>query len=89
MRRGGYGRHESNVRYEGIRYFDVIFYVRTADGLSKIIINIEAQKSEPTHYDVEMRGLYYAICEVSSQSVRQIPLERYVRTDQRCYYPSF
>ena len=58
---------ENKVRNEGVAYFDILFYVRTSDGLSKVIINIEAQKSEPIDYDVEMRGLYYAIREVSSQ----------------------
>ena len=52
---------ENKVRNEGVAYFDILFYVRTSDGLSKVIINIEAQKSEPIDYDVEMRGLYYAI----------------------------
>lgn len=69
--------NESKVKYEGIRYYDVIFYVRTADGLSKIIINIEAQKSEPTQYDVEMRGLYYAIREISSQLDREFSGQNY------------
>ncbi len=68
---------ESNVRKEGVTYFDIVFYVRTADGVSKIIINIEAQKSEPTKYDVEMRGLYYAIREVSSQLEREFTAQKY------------
>ena len=38
---------ENKVRNEGVAYFDILFYVRTSDGLSKVIINIEAQKSEP------------------------------------------
>lgn len=51
--------------------------VRTSDGLSKVIINIEAQKSEPIDYDVEMRGLYYAIREVSSQLDREFDSQNY------------
>lgn len=51
--------------------------VRTSDGLSKVIINIEAQKSETIDYDVEMRGLYYAIREVSSQLDREFDSQNY------------
>lgn len=68
---------ENKVRNEGVAYFDILFYVRTSDGLSKVIINIEAQKSEPIDYDVEMRGLYYAIREVSSQLDREFDSQNY------------
>ena len=68
---------ENNVKDEGIVYFDIVFYVRTTDGLSKIIINIEAQKSEPSTYDVEMRGLFYAAREVSSQLEREFTHQKY------------
>ena len=68
---------ENKVRNEGGAYFDILFYVRTSDGLSKVIINIEAQKSEPIDYDVEMRGLYYAIREVSSQLDREFDSQNY------------
>lgn len=68
---------ENTVKDEGVVYFDIVFYVRTPGGLSKIIINIEAQKSEPTAYDVEMRGLFYAAREVSSQLEREFSHQRY------------
>ena len=68
---------ERKVRNEGIAYYDIIFYIRTADGLSKIIINIEAQKSEPTAYDVEMRGIFYAAREISSQLEREFSSQHY------------
>ena len=68
---------ENKVRNEGGAYFDILFDVRTSDGLSKVIINIEAQKSEPIDYDVEMRGLYYAIREVSSQLDREFDSQNY------------
>lgn len=32
---------------EGLIRFDIVFYVRMKDGLSQIIINVEAQKDEP------------------------------------------
>lgn len=61
---------ENKVRNEGVVYFDILFYVRTKDGISKVIINLEAQKKEPTEYDVEMRGIFYASREISSQLQR-------------------
>lgn len=39
---------------EGLIRFDIIFYVRMKDGLSQIIVNIEAQKDEPTGYSILM-----------------------------------
>jgi predicted transposase/invertase (TIGR01784 family) len=69
--------NENRVRHEDVLYFDIIFYVRTPDGLSKIIINIEAQKSEPSGYDVEMRGIFYAAREVSSQLEREFSNQQY------------
>lgn len=32
---------------EGLVRFDIVFYVRMKDGLSQIIVNVEAQKDEP------------------------------------------
>ncbi|MCQ2491709.1 MAG: Rpn family recombination-promoting nuclease/putative transposase [Lachnospiraceae bacterium] len=61
---------ESKVPNEGVRYFDILFYVNAPTGLSQVIINIEMQKSDPTEYDVEMRGIYYAAREISSQLER-------------------
>ena len=70
---------EDNVRNEGVVYYDIIFYIKTADGLSKIIINIEAQKAEPVKYDVEMRGLFYAAREISAQLEREFFNQQYNR----------
>ncbi len=58
-------------------YFDILFYVRTVDGISKIIINVEAQKKEPREYDVEMRGIFYASRELSSQLHREFSDQQY------------
>lgn len=33
---------------EGLVRFDIIFYVRMKDGISQVIVNLEAQKDEPT-----------------------------------------
>ena len=35
---------------EGMIRFDIIFYIRTKNGLSQIIVNIEIQEDEPTEY---------------------------------------
>jgi len=48
---------------EGLVRFDIIFYVRmpsvddTKNGLSQIIVNIEAQKDEPTEYKILNRAI--------------------------------
>ena len=39
--------------------FDIIFYVRMKDGLSQVIVNIEAQKAEPSAYDIINRAVFY------------------------------
>lgn len=68
---------ENRVRNEGVVYFDIIFYVRTREGRSKVIIGIEAQKEEPDRYDLEMRGIFYAVREISSQLGREFSGQRY------------
>ena len=37
---------------EGIVRFDIVFYVRMKDGISQIIVNLEAQKDRPKGYSV-------------------------------------
>ena len=68
---------EKKVHNEGVTYFDVLFFVRTKNDLAKVIVNMELQKDEPTHYDVEMRGIFYAAREVSSQLGREFKKQRY------------
>ena len=46
---------------EGLARFDIVFYVRTKDGLSQIIINVEAQKDEPGEYEILNRAIFYSI----------------------------
>lgn len=65
------------VHNEGVTYFDVLFYVRTQNELAKIIVNMELQKEEPALYDVEMRGIFYAAREVSSQLSREFKNQHY------------
>lgn len=55
---------------EGLVRFDIIFYVRMRNGLSQIIVNIEAQKDEPTEYNILNRAIFYVSRLVSSQKER-------------------
>ena len=50
--------------------FDIIFYVRMKNGLSQIIVNIEAQKDEPTEYKILNRAIFYVSRLISSQKER-------------------
>ena len=55
---------------EGLVRFDIIFYVRMNNGLSQIIVNIEAQKDEPTEYKILNRAIFYVSRLISSQKER-------------------
>ena len=61
---------------EGLVRFDIIFYVRMPsivgrkNGLSQIIVNIEAQKDEPTEYKIFNRAIFYVSRLISSQKER-------------------
>ena len=61
---------------EGLVRFDIIFYVRMPsivgrkNGLSQIIVNIEAQKDEPTEYKILNRAIFYVSRMISSQKER-------------------
>ena len=61
---------------EGLVRFDIIFYVRmpsvddTKNGFSQIIVNIEAQKDEPTEYKILNRAIFYVSRLISSQKER-------------------
>lgn len=55
---------------EGLVRFDIIFYVRMKNELSQIIVNIEAQKDEPTEYKILNRAIFYVSRLISSQKER-------------------
>ena len=55
---------------DGLVRFDIIFYVRMKNGLSQIIVNIEAQKDEPTEYKILNRAIFYVSRLISSQKER-------------------
>ena len=61
---------ENSEIYEGMIRFDIIFYVRTKNGLSQIIVNIEVQKDEPTEYNILNRAIFYVSRMISSQKQR-------------------
>ena len=62
---------------EGMVRFDIVFYVRMKDGLSQIIVNIEAQKDAPTEYHILNRALFYVCRLVSSQKERDFSNTNY------------
>ena len=62
---------------EGMVRFDIVFYVRMKDGLSQIIINVEAQKDEPTGYDILNRAIFYVSRLISSQKEKDFANSSY------------
>ena len=65
------GLNTENVEInEGMVRYDIIFYVRMRNGLSQIIVNIEAQKDEPTEYKILNRAIFYVSRLISSQKER-------------------
>ena len=62
---------------EGLVRFDIIFYVRMKNGLSQIIVNIEAQKDEPTEYKILNRAIFYVSRLISSQKERDFVKTNY------------
>ncbi|MCD7847920.1 MAG: Rpn family recombination-promoting nuclease/putative transposase, partial [Oscillospiraceae bacterium] len=62
---------------EGYVTFDVIFYVRMRDGLSQIIINVEAQKDDTPGYDILNRAIFYVSRLISSQKERDFTGSHY------------
>ena len=61
---------ESAEINEGIIRFDIIFYVRMKDGISQVIVNVEAQKGKPAGYHILNRAVFYASRLISSQKER-------------------
>ena len=62
---------------EGLIRFDIIFYVRMKDGISQVILNVEAQKDEPTGYHILNRAVFYVSRLVSSQKERDFVKTNY------------
>ncbi len=68
---------ENSEINEGMIRFDIIFYVRMRDGLSQIIVNVEAQKAEPSSYDILNRAIFYVSRMISSQKGRDFVKSNY------------
>ena len=68
---------ENSEINEGMIRFDIIFYVRMKDGLTQMIINIEAQKEEPSKYKILNRAIFYICRMVSSQKGRDFVNSEY------------
>lgn len=68
---------ENSEINEGMIRFDIIFYVRMKDGLSQIIVNVEAQKAEPVGYDILNRAIFYVSRMISSQKGRDFVKSNY------------
>ena len=68
---------ENMELHEGMIRFDIIFYVRMKDGVSQIIINVEAQKDEPNGYDILNRAIFYVSRMISSQKERDFLSSNY------------
>lgn len=62
---------------EGLIRFDIVFYVRRKNGLSQIIVNVEAQKDEPDSYDILNRTVFYGSRLISSQKERDFVKSHY------------
>lgn len=72
------GFNSENVEInEGMVRFDIVFYVRMKHGLAQIIVNIEAQKDEPTEYHILNRAIFYVCRLVSSQKERDFSNTNY------------
>lgn len=67
---------ESTELEEGTIIFDVIFYVRMKDGVSRIIINLEAQGKKPP-YPLVNRTIFYIARLISSQKNRNFDHSNY------------
>jgi len=62
-------RNEDGTTTEGTIYFDIRFHAKAprTGGLITLIINVEAQKSKPSGYDILKRAVFYASRLISAQ----------------------
>ena len=72
----GFNTEDQEIK-EGLIRFDIIFYVRMKDGMSQIIINVEAQKGDPGEYDILNRAIFYVSRLISSQKERDFEHSSY------------
>ncbi len=67
----------SEEHHEGRTTFDIITYVRMHQGLSRVILHLEAQKSIPSGYKLLNRGIFYVCRLLSSQKERDFHESNY------------
>ena len=72
----GFNSENSEIN-EGLVRFDIVFYVRMKDGISQIILNVEAQKDRPSGYDILNRAVFYVSRLISSQKGRDFENTNY------------
>ena len=65
----GFNTENSDVN-EGVIRFDIVVYVNMKNGLTQIILNVEAQKDEPDEYNILNRAIFYVSRLISSQKER-------------------
>ena len=75
---------ENQELHERLVRFDIVFDVRMKDGLSQIIINVEAQKDEPSDYKILNRAVFYVSRLISSQKEKDFENSSY--DDIKCVY---
>ena len=68
---------ENSEPGEGKIFFDIIFYVRMKDGISQMIINIEAQTNDKPGYKLMNRATFYTSRMISSQKGRDFTHSNY------------
>jgi len=68
--------HYSGGKSRGVN-FDIVFYVHRKCGLTKVILNIEPQKDEPSKYPILNRGIFYVSRLISSQKYRDFKGQEY------------
>lgn len=68
---------EDSELEEGTIKYDIIFYVRLINGLSRMIINIEAQKDASPGYPIMNRAIFYTSRMISSQKEREFTNSHY------------
>ena len=68
---------ENTIVNEGSVNFDIVFYVHRKCGLTKVILNIEPQKDEPSKYPILNRGIFYVSRLISSQKYRDFKGQEY------------
>lgn len=70
---------ESKIPREGVVTYDVRFYVwvPNRERKIKIIVDVEAQKSVPSSYDIVARGIFYNARQISAQLGREFTVPYY------------